>query len=63
MHDHDCGAGSAPFTSMPGEGEIAALAEFFRMMGSDTRLKILLALDAHEMCAGDLAQALDAYDA
>ena len=55
MHDHD----TAPVCAMPGEEEIAALAEFFRTMGSDTRLKILLALDAHERCAGDLALALD----
>ena len=31
--------------SMPCEADIAALAEFFRVIGSDTRLKILLALD------------------
>jgi DNA-binding transcriptional ArsR family regulator len=59
MHEHDGGAGSAPFTSIPGEEQIAALAEFFRTMGADTRLKILLALDTREMCAGELAQALD----
>ncbi len=44
--------------AMPGDGDVAALAEFFRTIGSDTRLKILLALDACELCAGDLAQAL-----
>ena len=55
MHDHNCDA--APV--MPGEADVAALAEFFRTMGSDTRLKILLALDTSELCAGDLAQALD----
>lgn len=43
---------------MPGEEDIVALAEFFRIIGSDTRLKILLALDASELCAGDLADAL-----
>lgn len=57
MHDHDCAA--ACMDAMPGGGDIAALAEFFRTMGSDTRLKILLALDAREMCAGELASALD----
>ncbi|MBP3426635.1 MAG: winged helix-turn-helix transcriptional regulator [Clostridia bacterium] len=55
MHDHNCD--TAPV--MPGEADVAALAEFFRTMGSDTRLKILLALDTSELCAGDLAQALD----
>ena len=29
---------------MPCEADISALAEFFRTMGADTRLKILLAL-------------------
>ena len=44
--------------SMPGEADIAALAEFFRVIGSDTRLKILLALDGCELCAGHLAEAV-----
>ena len=43
-------------SELPGERDVALLAEFFRTMGSDTRLKILLALDGHEMCAGHLAQ-------
>jgi len=45
-------------SAMPQDREIALLAEFFRTMGSDTRLKILLALDGREMCAGHLAQAV-----
>ena len=45
-------------STMPAEEEIAALAEFFRTVGSDTRLKILLALDSCELCAGALARAL-----
>ena len=44
--------------SMPDEADIAALAEFFRVIGSDTRLKILLALDGRELCAGHLAEAV-----
>lgn len=44
--------------SMPDEADIAALAEFFRVIGSDTRLKILLALDGRELCAGYLAEAV-----
>lgn len=44
--------------SMPAEADIAALAEFFRVVGSDTRLKILLALDGRELCAGHLAEAV-----
>ena len=45
--------------AMPCEADIAALAEFFRTIGSDTRLKILLALDTCELCAGGLAEALN----
>ena len=44
--------------AMPQEADIAALAEFFRLIGSDTRLKILLALDGRELCAGHLAEAV-----
>ncbi len=44
--------------NMPAQADIAALAEFFRVIGSDTRLKILLALDGCEMCAGHLAEAV-----
>lgn len=43
---------------MPCEADIAALADFFRTIGSDTRLKILLALDDCELCAGALAEAV-----
>jgi len=43
---------------MPCDEDIAALAEFFRTMGADTRLKILLALDKNELCAGALAKTL-----
>lgn len=57
MHDHHGGSTAAGV--MPGAQDVAALAEFFRTMGSDTRLKILLALDERELCAGDLAIALD----
>ena len=44
--------------AMPGDADIAALAEFFRTVGSETRLKILLALGTCELCAGDLADAV-----
>jgi len=46
-------------SAMPEERDIAALAEFFRTVGSDTRLKILLALDTCELCAGGLAEVLN----
>ena len=45
--------------TMPSAENIAALAEFFRTMGADTRLKILLVLDSCELCAGALAKALN----
>lgn len=44
--------------SMLPQEDVAALAEFFRTIGSDTRLKILLALDGRELCAGHLADAV-----
>lgn len=44
--------------ALPCDGDIAALAEFFRTVGSETRLKILLALGTCELCAGDLADAV-----
>ncbi|MBR4039062.1 MAG: helix-turn-helix transcriptional regulator [Clostridia bacterium] len=44
---------------MPCEADISALADFFRTMGAETRLKILLALDQSELCAGALAKTLN----
>ena len=43
---------------LPGDAEVDALAEFFTVLGSPSRLKILLALDSGELCAGHLAQAV-----
>ena len=43
---------------LPGDAEVEALAEFFTVLGSPTRLKILLALDGGELCAGHLAEAV-----
>lgn len=62
MLENTCGACPSPAQEvrrqMPGEADVAALADFFRMIGSDTRLKILLALDGRELCAGHLAEAV-----
>ena len=44
--------------AMPSQDDIVQLAEFFHTIGSETRLKILLALDTCELCAGGLAEAL-----
>ena len=43
---------------LPGDAEVDALAEFFTVLSSPSRLKILLALDSGELCAGHLAQAV-----
>ena len=43
---------------LPPDDEVFALADFFTLLGSPTRLKILLALDGGELCAGHLAQAV-----
>ena len=45
-------------TGMPREGEISRLASFFKVFGDETRLKILWAIDRHEMCVCDLAALL-----
>lgn len=62
MLENTCSACPSPAQAvraqMPGEADIAALSEFFRTIGSDTRLKILLALDGRELCAGHLAEAV-----
>ena len=56
---HSCaGAEGNVCAAMPSESDVAALAEFFRVIGSQTRLKILLALDSGELCAGHLAEAV-----
>ena len=52
-----CG-GAAGHAQTPSEADVTELAEFFRLVGSQTRLKILLALDSCEMCAGHLAEAV-----
>ena len=43
---------------LPGSADIDALADFFTLLGSPSRLKILLALDGGELCAGHLAEAV-----
>ncbi|MBO4751085.1 MAG: winged helix-turn-helix transcriptional regulator [Lachnospiraceae bacterium] len=43
---------------MPPEEEMQDLAEFFKVFGDSTRLKILLALLCKEMCVLDIASLL-----
>lgn len=40
---------------MPDECELCDLSDFFKMFGDSTRIKIISALDAGEMCVCDLA--------
>lgn len=40
---------------MPEENDIFDLADFFKVMGDSTRLKLLMALESGEFCASDLA--------
>lgn len=54
----NCPSPEEVLSNMPSSEDIGALAEFFRTIGSDTRLKILLALDNCELCAGALAEAV-----
>ena len=62
MQEKLCSVCSAAMQSekntAPSETEIAALADFFSLVASETRLKILLALDSRELCAGHLAEAV-----
>jgi len=45
--------------SMPQEEELYDLADFFKVFGDSTRIKILWALDRSEMCVCDLAVLLN----
>ncbi len=44
--------------SMPEEDTFNKLAEFFKILGDTTRVKILFALDKNEMCVCDIANVL-----
>ena len=43
---------------MPSEELFNKLAEFFKILGDSTRVKILYALDQNEMCVCDIANVL-----
>ncbi len=45
-------------TDLPDENELCRLSEFFRVFGDPTRLKILLALDAAELCVCDISDSV-----
>lgn len=45
-------------TVMPDEGQLLDLAEFFKVFGDSTRIKILYVLSQSEMCVCDIATLL-----
>ena len=44
---------------MPGGDELQKLAEFFRVFGDSTRIRILYALSQSELCVCDIASLLE----
>ena len=44
---------------IPDEGMLCELAEFFRVFGDSTRIRILYALSKSEMCVCDIAELLN----
>jgi DNA-binding transcriptional ArsR family regulator len=55
---HVCGNGEEVGEMMPDEDILCDLAEFFRVFGDTTRIKILYALFESEMCVCDIASAV-----
>lgn len=45
--------------NMPEENELYDLSDFFKVLGDSTRVKIMWALDEHELCVCDLAALLN----
>ncbi|MEA4914945.1 MAG: metalloregulator ArsR/SmtB family transcription factor [Christensenella sp.] len=45
--------------NMPQESELYDLSDFFKVLGDSTRVKIMWALDEHELCVCDLAALLN----
>ncbi len=45
--------------NMPEHSDLDTVASFFKVLGDNTRIRILFALREHEMCAGDIAVLLD----
>ena len=44
--------------SMPGEEKLYELSDFFKIFGDSTRISILFAIDAGDMCVCDIAELL-----
>lgn len=45
-------------SGMPTDADLQALADLFKVLGDNTRARIISALDQHEMCVCDLAALL-----
>ena len=56
-HHHDSAIQTA-LGSMPGERELAELAELFKVFGDSTRIRILYTLARTELCVCDIAAVL-----
>jgi DNA-binding transcriptional ArsR family regulator len=50
----------SPPTSTPTTGQIAVIAETYRLLGDPTRLRVLLACLDRPIAVGDIARSLDA---
>ena len=46
------------YDATPPDEELDSVADFFKMFGDNTRLKIMLALQQSELCVMDIAEAL-----
>jgi len=44
---------------MPRQGDMEKVSSFFKVLGDNTRIRILYALRENEMCAGDIAVLLN----
>ncbi len=56
IHEESCGKVA---DMMPPDESLYELADFFKVFGDSTRIKILYALCASEMCVQDLSEALN----
>ena len=55
---HDHSAVQQVLQAMPQEDLLYDLADFFKVLGDSTRVRILMALDTSELCVCDIAQVL-----
>ena len=44
---------------MPSEKYMSLMASFFKVLGDDTRMKIMYAIQNQELCVGNIAEILD----